>query len=56
MMLAARFFLGKNKVLAIALGRTAEEEYKDNLHLVAKQLVGDIGMLVTSEPRDVVEE
>jgi mRNA turnover protein 4 len=31
-----RFFFGKNKVMALALGRTPQEEQKPNLHKVAE--------------------
>jgi hypothetical protein len=31
-----RFFLGKNKVMALALGRTPEEEPKENLHKISQ--------------------
>ena len=34
----SKFFLGKNKVMQFALGRTPEEEFKDNLCGVAKFL------------------
>jgi hypothetical protein len=32
----SRIFLGKNSVAQVALGRTTEEEYKDNLHLISQ--------------------
>lgn len=32
----SRFFFGKNKVMAKALGTTAEEEHRQNLHLLAE--------------------
>ena len=32
------FFLGKNKVMQFALGRTPEEEFKDNLCMLSKHL------------------
>ena len=32
----SRLFLGKNSVAKIALGRTEEEEYKENLHLISQ--------------------
>lgn len=31
-----RVFLGKNKVLQLALGRNESDEYKDGLHFVSK--------------------
>lgn len=44
-----RFLMGKNKVLQIGLGRTAEDEADDNLHKVSEQLVGERGLLFTDE-------
>ena len=32
----SRIFLGKNRVMAKALGCTPEEEYRENLHCVAE--------------------
>lgn len=48
--------LGKNKLLQIALGRTPEEEFSDNLRQVSKLISGSVGLLFTSRPRDEVEE
>ena len=49
-----RLFLGKNKLLQIALGRTPEEEYADNLRHVSKRIAGgSIGLLLTSCPQKV---
>lgn len=31
-----RFFMGKNKVMAVALGATKEDEYRENLHLTTR--------------------
>lgn len=52
---ASRIFLGKNKLLQIALGRTPEEEYGDNLRHVAKLTSGSVGLLLTSRARSDVE-
>lgn len=38
----SRFFMGKNKVMMLALGRTVEDEYQDNLHRVSKRLRGQV--------------
>jgi mRNA turnover protein 4 len=47
----SRIFLGKNKLLQIALGRTPEEEYSDNLRHVSKRISGGtVGLLITSKP------
>jgi mRNA turnover protein 4 len=52
----SRIFLGKNKVLQIALGRTSEEEYADNLRHMSKLIVGgSVGLLFTSQPAAAVE-
>ena len=52
----SRIFLGKNKLLQIALGRTPEEEYSDNLRHVAKRITGgSVGLLITSKPGKEVE-
>lgn len=32
----SKFFLGKNKVMQIALGRTEDEEFKKNLHKISE--------------------
>jgi len=42
--------------MARALGITTEEEYCENLRLVAEQLVGDVGLFFTSSPPDEVRE
>ena len=36
----SKFFLGKNKVMQVALGKTPEEEAADNTHLLSKYLRG----------------
>lgn len=43
-----RLMLGKQTLMQIALGRTPEEEYSENLRSVAKHLAGgDVGLLFT---------
>lgn len=51
-----RLFLGKNKLLQIALGRSPEDEYSDNLHQLSKKLSGSVGVLCTSQNANDVEE
>lgn len=51
---SSRIILGKNKILQIALGRTPEEEYSDNLRHVSKLISGSVGLLITSLDRDHV--
>jgi len=45
----SKFFYGKNKVAALALGRIPEEEYKTNLHYLAQRLTGQCGLLFTNK-------
>lgn len=47
----SRFFLGKNKVMTLALGKSPEDEYCDNLHKVSKLLQGQCGLLFTNIER-----
>uniref|UniRef100_A0A7S1CDL9 Ribosome assembly factor mrt4 n=1 Tax=Bicosoecida sp. CB-2014 TaxID=1486930 RepID=A0A7S1CDL9_9STRA len=50
----SRFFLGKNKVMRVALGRDEEEEYRDGLAGLGKLLTGNVGLLFTNRsPEDV---
>eukprot|EP01104_Vermistella_antarctica_P005473 TRINITY_DN15_c1_g1_i1.p1 TRINITY_DN15_c1_g1~~TRINITY_DN15_c1_g1_i1.p1 ORF type:complete len:228 (+),score=83.70 TRINITY_DN15_c1_g1_i1:25-684(+) len=50
----SRFFLGKNKVMQIALGRTEELEYKTGLHHMSKLVTGTRGILFTNETKTKV--
>ena len=53
----SRIFLGKNKLLQVALGRTPEDEYANNLRQVSKLITGgSVGLLFTSRPAKEVEE
>jgi len=52
--LHSRFHFGKNKVLAVALGRSAGNEYKDNLHKLSQHLIGQTGLLFTDRAKDDV--
>ena len=52
----SRIFLGKNKLIQIALGRNPEDEYADNLRQVSKLVTGSVGLLFTSRPPSDVEE
>ncbi|XP_021196167.3 mRNA turnover protein 4 homolog [Helicoverpa armigera] len=49
----SRFFFGKNKVMAVALGRTKSDEAEDQLNLLSKRLKGQCGLLMTN--KDVPE-
>lgn len=39
----SRFFMGKNKVMILALGKSQQDEYQDNLREVSKRLKGQVG-------------
>ena len=48
----ATFFMCKNRIMALALGREESEEYNDNLHKVSKLLRGaNRGLMFTNEGR-----
>ncbi|OWR54022.1 mRNA turnover protein 4 homolog [Danaus plexippus] len=47
----SRFFFGKNKVMAVALGRQKTDEVEDQLNQISKRLKGQCGLLMTN--RDV---
>ncbi|KAI8824341.1 ribosomal protein L10-domain-containing protein [Fimicolochytrium jonesii] len=51
-----RFFFGRVRVMAKALGTTAEDEQKDNLHLLADKLVGNVGLLFSNDDLAKVKE
>ena len=42
--------------MAIALGRTPEEEYRENLHKLSSQLRGQTGLLFTNKTKEEVKE
>ncbi|XP_050410391.1 mRNA turnover protein 4 homolog [Patella vulgata] len=50
----SRFFFGKNSLMAVALGRTESDEYRENLHFLAQQLKGQTGLLFTNETKKTV--
>lgn len=50
----SKFFLGKNRVLQVGLGRSEAEEADTNLHLVSQELLGQRGILFTNESVDYV--
>jgi len=50
----SRFFLGKNKVMQIALGKTAKDAYRPKLEKVARVLSGQVGLLFTNRSKDEV--
>ena len=45
----ARFFIGKNTVMAKALGCTREEEQRENISELSAKLTGNVGLLLVRE-------
>ena len=45
----SRFFLGKNKVMQVALGKNKDDELRPNLSKVASHLKGQCGVLLTNK-------
>merc|ERR1711935_765030 len=54
----SRFFMGKNKVMAVAFGRSDDDEYQDNMAGLGKLLMksGESGVVYTNRTREEVEE
>ncbi|CCI40765.1 unnamed protein product [Albugo candida] len=52
----SRMFLGKNKVMKVALGRNKEEEYADELHRLARDLSGNVGLLFSNRSKEEILE
>lgn len=50
----SRFFLGSNKVLQIAVGRTVSDEVKDGIHKASEMLHGECGLFFTNLPKEEV--
>ncbi len=50
----SKFFLGKNKVMGVGLGRSPEEEHADNSHILNKYLHGQVCMLFSNLQKDAV--
>lgn len=50
----SRFFFGKNKFIAVILGRTPEEEILKGVHKLSNALVGQCGLLFTNRPKKEV--
>jgi len=47
---SSRFVMGSMKVLRVALGKSAAEEYQDNLHKLGEHLTGNAGVFFTNLP------
>mmetsp|Transcript_22215 Transcript_22215/g.46142 ORF Transcript_22215/g.46142 Transcript_22215/m.46142 type:complete len:219 (-) Transcript_22215:19-675(-) len=52
----SKIFMGKNKLLQLAMGKSASDEYADNLRSVSKLCSGSVGLLMTSrDEKEVLE-
>ena len=51
----SRLFLGKNKVTQLALGKSAEDEYQDNLRHISALVSGSVGILATNRSREEID-
>jgi len=47
----SRFFMAKNKIMAFALGRSAEEEHAPGLSELSNRVNGNVGLFFTHEPK-----
>ncbi|XP_076282650.1 ribosomal protein LP0-like [Lasioglossum baleicum] len=52
----SRFFFGKNKIIALALGKSPENEVAEGLHKLSAALRGQCGLLFTNRPKKQVLE
>ncbi|ORX62781.1 hypothetical protein DM01DRAFT_1403228 [Hesseltinella vesiculosa] len=52
----SRLFLGRNRVMAKALGTTPEEEYKEGLAGLAKELRNEVGLLFTNKAPENIKD
>lgn len=53
--LPGRFFIGKNRVMALALGLDESSECAPNMSHLARRLHGDLGLLFTNESPERVQ-
>ena len=47
-----KFFLGKNKVVQVALGKSPETEIADNSHLLSKYMRGQVCLALSNKTKD----
>jgi mRNA turnover protein 4 len=51
----SKFFLGKNKVMGVAMGKIPEDEHADNSHLLTKYLHGQVCLMFTNLKKKQIE-
>ena len=49
-----RFFMGKNRIMNLALGQDEESEARDGLHLVSKHITRGAGLLLTNHDAEEI--
>lgn len=52
---SSRFFLGSNKVMQVALGRSVSDEIRPGLHKISKLVHGDSGLCFTNLSKEEVQ-
>jgi mRNA turnover protein 4 len=52
----SRILFGRTRVMQKALGRSPEEEHRENLHNLTDHMNGDVGLLLTDEAPEVVKD
>ena len=52
----SKFFLGKNKVMRVALGKKPEDEAADNTHLLSRYMRGQVCLLLSNKGKEAIEK
>ena len=52
----SKFFLGKNKVVQVALGKSPETEVADNSHLLSKYMRSQVCLVFSNKSKDELEQ
>ena len=50
----SKFLFGKNKLVSLAFGRSAESSYLENIHQLTPYLIGNVGLLFTNKTKEEV--
>lgn len=51
----SKLFMGKNKLMQLALGTSPENEVLENMHMLSNELTGQVGLLCTNKSVDEVK-
>ena len=52
----SKFFMGKNKVMQVALGKKPEDEPADNTHLLSRYMRGQVCLLLSNKGKEAIEK